>query len=140
MLLYTVGYQGRSLPEMTDLLASRGITLVVDVRERPYSKKRGFSKDELKEALAEKNIKYRSMPLLGAPPKLRQKVKEGGSYQEFFQLYREHLKQQQQALLELKQLVPQEVTCLLCYEKDPDFCHRTVIAQEISTPENTVPL
>jgi len=43
MELFTVGYEGRTLPQFVRLLRDQGITRVIDVRERPVSRRKGFS-------------------------------------------------------------------------------------------------
>lgn len=49
--IHTLGYQGISLQEYIDLLVSKGINIVIDVREHAWSYKRGFSKSPLSKAL-----------------------------------------------------------------------------------------
>ena len=67
MELFTVGYQGRTLPQFVKLLREQDITLLVDVRERPVSRKRGFSALPLSEALRKVGIGYESDRQLGNP-------------------------------------------------------------------------
>lgn len=43
MRLYTIGYEGRSLPQFIGLLKERGVQRLLDVRERPLSRRKGFS-------------------------------------------------------------------------------------------------
>ena len=56
MELYTVGYEGRTLPQFVRLLREHGITRLVDVRERPASRKPGFSALPLLDALRKVGI------------------------------------------------------------------------------------
>lgn len=43
MELLTVGYESRTLPQLIRLLKEHEVTHLVDVRERPISRKKGFS-------------------------------------------------------------------------------------------------
>ena len=49
--LFTVGYEGRALDEMIAELVRAGVERLVDVRELPLSRRRGFSKTALGESL-----------------------------------------------------------------------------------------
>jgi uncharacterized protein (DUF488 family) len=42
--LVTVGYEWRSLGELVDALRAAGVERLIDVRELPLSRRRGFSK------------------------------------------------------------------------------------------------
>ena len=63
--LYTIGYQGRSLEEFLAVLRREGIGCVVDVRRNALSRKPGFSKTALREALAGAGIDYLHLRRLG---------------------------------------------------------------------------
>ena len=49
--LFTVGYEGRALDELITELVDAGVERLIDVRELPLSRRRGFSKTPLSEAL-----------------------------------------------------------------------------------------
>ena len=53
MTLMTFGYEGLDIESFLAVLKKNGITLLVDVRELPLSRKKGFSKTALS-AAAEK--------------------------------------------------------------------------------------
>jgi len=132
LIVFTLGYEGKSILELLDLLKENEITLLVDVRENPFSRKKGFSGRELEYYLASCSIGYLHLKELGAPPAMRQKVRREGDYHQFFREYRRHLADQSHMLQEVAEKFSHEVICLLCYEKNPDYCHRTVVAQELS--------
>ena len=54
--LFTIGYEGRALDELIAELQAHRIDRVIDVRELPLSRRRGFSKTPLREALAAHDI------------------------------------------------------------------------------------
>lgn len=130
MKLYTVGYQDKDLPELLLLLEKHDIQTVVDVRENPFSRKRGFSKKELHEALSSRGISYLHRRELGAPRRLRERARGGEDYKDFIAEYKRHLQENQEALNEVLLRLKEATCCLLCLEANPELCHRKVIAEK----------
>lgn len=50
-MIYSIGYQKRTLQEIRDIMESKDIDLLVDVRSIPYSRKHEFNRNRLQEAL-----------------------------------------------------------------------------------------
>lgn len=125
---YTVGYEGRSCEELLNTLRHHSITKVVDVRERPISRRPGFSKRPLSAALKGIGTEYFPFPELGSPSTLRRTYREGGGFAAFEQGYRKHLESKSRELRELRALVAESPTALLCYERDWRACHRSVLS------------
>jgi uncharacterized protein (DUF488 family) len=69
--IYTIGYEGLGLEDFVVRLRRAGVRIVIDVRELPLSRKRGFSKGALAEALATARIRYSHMRSLGCPKPIR---------------------------------------------------------------------
>ena len=61
-LVVSIGYEGRDVHEFSDLLKKHGVSLLVDVRLNPISRKTGFSKNALAKALEGVGIGYRHEP------------------------------------------------------------------------------
>lgn len=57
--LYTIGYEGATLEDFLSTLRRTGITLLLDIREIPLSRRKGFSKPTLKQAVEVLTIEYR---------------------------------------------------------------------------------
>ena len=66
-VVISVGYQQRTLEELLELLQSYNVNVLVDVRLTPISRKRGFSKTALSNALSAVGIEYRHERELGNP-------------------------------------------------------------------------
>ncbi len=129
--LHTVGYEGRSPEEFVETLRGAGVTRLVDVRELPLSRKKGFSKTALREALEQAGIEYLHVKALGNPKPNRERYwagdVEGGA-----NTYRDHLiKNARQALDELLASLDEQPACLMCFERDHEVCHRDVIVDEL---------
>jgi uncharacterized protein (DUF488 family) len=130
--LFTIGYEGRDLEEFAERLKDFGIETLVDVRDIPVSRKKGFSKTPLSQYLQEVGIEYVHLKQLGTPKELREKVKEDGDYDYFYKEYSDYIRSQQDTVETLHEIVISSVnTCIMCYERDPYSCHRLVVAEEV---------
>ena len=113
-------------------LKQYGINVIVDVRKMPLSRKRGFSKTILKETLAQNNISYFHFNELGASKELRNELAESGNYKSFFRQYKKNLCDHTQQLDEIRYMIDKgKKVALLCFEQDPQKCHRSVVADAI---------
>ena len=130
-MLYTIGYEKKSVEEFVDCLKSYDIDTLVDVREIPISRKKGFSKTLLSEFLEKSGIEYIHIKELGSPRDLRHKLYTDGDYQYFFKEYSKYIKSNKKIVQELYQKLLKKISCLMCYEKQPEQCHRSIVAQEI---------
>ncbi len=130
--LFTIGYAGSSVDELIARLQAAGVKRVVDVRELPLSRRRGFSKSALAHALADVGIQYEHVRALGNPKPNRDRYK-GGDVAGGARIYRAHLHNGSAgALVDLAESVDGVTTCLLCVEPEHDTCHRAVIAGAIA--------
>ena len=132
MTLFTTGYQGHTPDTFVDMLEFSGVRRLIDVRERAFSRKKGFSKTALAQALAEKGIKYEHVPEVGSPARVRKEYISSGDLAEFTARYLEHLSRQPKALEDLASMVQAAPSCLMCLEADPSGCHRSLLARELS--------
>jgi uncharacterized protein (DUF488 family) len=130
--LFTIGYEGATPDDLIDRLRDAGVERVVDVRELPLSRRRGFSKSPLAEALTGAGIRYEHVRALGNPKPNRERWKAGDS-QGGAREFRRHLHNGSRAALnQLAESVPSEKTCLLCFEASHQDCHRALIAGAIA--------
>ncbi len=129
--LYTIGYEGKSIDGFINHLKQEGISTLVDVREIPISRKKGFSKTILSQHLKKNNIEYVHFKKLGSPKLLRKKVFVDNDYNYFFKEYSKYLKTQIDIIEELYQTILSETCCLMCFEKEAEYCHRKIVAEEI---------
>jgi uncharacterized protein (DUF488 family) len=132
--LFTIGYEHVTAGALLDELGRAKVELVVDVRAISASRRPGFSKRQLAAGLDERGIGYLHLRGLGTPKEGRLAARSGNSA-ELFRIYEAHLDtpRAREELDELAELVrsPRRV-CLLCYERDPDSCHRRRVAELMS--------
>lgn len=127
--IYTIGYEGASLGDFLDTLIDAKIDRVVDIRDVPASRRAGFSKNALREALAEQGIEYTHLKPLGDPKEGREAMRRG-DIRAFQEIFGAHIQSEpaQDALRIAAELANEESIVLLCFERDPKHCHRTVVA------------
>lgn len=130
--VWTIGYEGRTLDQLVADLRAAGVEQVVDVRELPLSRKRGFSKSGLSAALRAAGIDYVGERRVGAPREARHKLRDGGRWEPFANAYLAHLDEQGEAVGEVERLAHERPTALLCYERDGMACHRGLLASRLA--------
>lgn len=131
-----VGYEGQDIQDFVADLTRRGVRRLVDVRLTPISRKRGFSKTALRDALVEAGIEYDHRRELGNPKVNRAGF--GGSELELAEAKARYIavletEQAQQSLDELGRLAASEAIAVLCFEADQRRCHRDVVLDEIAS-------
>ncbi len=131
--VFTIGYEGIKIDEFIKKLKEHKIEQLADVREIPLSRKNGFSKSVLKEAINKENIVYKHFSELGSPKELRHKLWTEGNYPEFFKEYTNWLSkpEAQEYLTDLEGLSHVRRTAIMCFEKDVEKCHRSIIKKRL---------
>lgn len=132
MKLYTIGYEGLSVDAFFKALLANRVKTLIDIREAPISRKPGFSKSALSVAAQEYGLAYIHIQALGAPTEVRRGYREDQDWARFVRRYKRHLATQDEAILELAKKVRRKSSCLLCFEADPNRCHRSLVTQRLS--------
>jgi hypothetical protein len=113
-------------------LCDAGIERLIDVRDLPISRRRGYAKTALSEALADAGVEYVHAKALGNPKPFRDLYK-AGRVEEGRARYREHLLGEHlQDLRELVVVLREKRCALMCVEHDPAICHRSVIIEALA--------
>ena len=137
--LVTIGYQGLTADALVRALKAAGVTRLLDVRELPLSRRKGFSKRALAARLASSGIDYQHVRALGTPRGIRHRLRAHGDWRGFFSEYREYLATQRAVLDGLAGTLT-GTTALLCYERSPTECHRSVVAEALARRLRTFPV
>ena len=132
MTIFTIGYEGLSIEAFLTLLKDNSIDTVVDVREFPLSRKPRFSKKSLTNHLEQCGISYSHMVKLGCPKPVRDTYRIDADWARYTKGFLKHLQAQTAAIKELSALAATSNCALLCYEADYNFCHRSMVANEVS--------
>ena len=113
-------------------LKRAGVSRVVDVRALPLSRRPGFSKSSLRAALSEVGIDYVHLRALGTPPAGREAARKGRTAElERIYVGQLALPEAMVAAEQLRELVAERPSALLCYEREPAGCHRNLIIRDV---------
>ena len=127
--LYTLGYQGVDVPTYVQKLKAAGIGVVADVRETPWSHKRGFCKNILSIELSRAGIEYVHVKSAGNPKENRRTARDMA---ECLKRYSHYLRDNPAGIADLIQVVltaasRNQAVRLTCFEKDANDCHRSIL-------------
>ena len=128
MRIFTIGYESTTVAEFIGALQSAGVKRVIDVRAVPTSRRPGFSKTPLRNALAEEGIDYVHLRALGTPADGRAAAR-AGRHDDLERIYAGQL-ELPEAIAQGAQMVDlakEQPSALLCYEREPSGCHRTLL-------------
>lgn len=131
--VYTAGYEGRSVDSFLNLLVQSGITRLVDVRMNPIARRYGFHRSTLDRLCGNLGIDYRHIPSLGIRSEKRQSLETSEDYAELFDDYEKTtLSSESDSIESVRMLISERPSVLVCMEADPECCHRTRLAKEVS--------
>jgi len=139
--LFTIGYEGATQAEVIAALRAAGVERLIDVRAVPLSRKPGFSKNVLAAGLREAGIDYVHLKALGTPPEGREAARKG-NHARLAEVYAGQL-EQPDAIAQaarMRELAAEKPSALLCFERDPGMCHRTLLAEAEAGEMETVAL
>lgn len=130
MKVFTIGYEGATQAELVAVLEEAGVKLLADVRAVPLSRRPGFSKNILAAGLREAGIDYIGLKALGTPPEGREAARKG-DHARLAEVYTGQLKLPEalSQMAQLRCLVSEQPTALLCFEREPSGCHRTLLIE-----------
>lgn len=139
--IFTIGYEKTTQPELIAALQAAGVQRLIDVRAVPLSRKPGFSKNILKAGLAEAGIDYVHLKALGTPPEGREAARKGrrGDLERIYagQL---DLPEAIVATAQMLELAAEKPSALLCFERDPAACHRSLLIAAVANDAEVIDL
>lgn len=141
MKIFTIGYEGTTVPEFVAALKAAGVERVLDVRALPLSRRPGFSKSPLRAALGEAGIDYVHLKALGTPPDGRAAAR-AGRHAELERIYAGQL-ELPEAIAQSAQMIAlagEAPSALLCMEREPAHCHRTLLLGAVAPDAEVVHL
>lgn len=141
MKVLTIGYEGATMADFLAALTAAGVERVIDVRALPLSRRPGFSKSTLAASLAEVGIEYVHLKALGTPKEGRDAAKKG-DVATLERVYEGQLQlpEAQAQAARMRALAAERPSALLCYERDPCHCHRTLLLNAVGEGAEVVDL
>ncbi len=128
-MFFTLGYEGLSLDTFIDILHANKIECLVDVRQNPFSRKAGFSKSSLATRIESEQIQYRHIAALGCPRAVRDQYKADNDWSRYTRDFSSYIESQDEVLQTLLQ--EEQRSCLMCFEANGLFCHRSLITKRL---------
>jgi uncharacterized protein (DUF488 family) len=141
MRIFTIGYEGTTMPEFIAALQAAGVRRVIDVRALPLSRRPGFSKTPLRGALDEAGIEYVHLKALGTPAEGRNAAR-AGRHAELERIYAGQLELPEAIAqsAQMLELAAEKPSALLCFEREPRHCHRTLLLGAVAPDVEIVDL
>ena len=138
MRIFTIGYEATTMGDFIGALQAAGVERVIDVRALPLSRRPGFSKTPLRGALGEAGIEYVHLRALGTPASGREAARKG-RHAELERIYAGQLELPEAIAqgAQMRDLAAEKPSALLCYEREPSGCHRSLLLQSVA-PDATV--
>lgn len=134
--LYTIGHGDRPIDDLMGMLEHAGIKTLVDVRSRPHSHRHShFSDDSLRTATAGSGIQYHwAGRQLGGLRKPGPQSPHTALTDDGLRAYADYMATDtfEIAVLQLIRLGSRAPLCILCAERLPQFCHRSLIADYLT--------
>jgi uncharacterized protein (DUF488 family) len=139
--VFTIGYEGTTVPEFIAALQAAEIERVIDVRALPLSRRPGFSKSSLRAALGEAGIEYVHLKALGTPAEGRNAAR-AGRHADMERIYAGQLElpEAMAQSAEMLELAREKPSALLCMEREPAHCHRTLLLHAVAPDAEVVHL
>jgi uncharacterized protein (DUF488 family) len=128
MKIFTIGYEATTMGEFIAALHKAGVERVIDVRAVPLSRRPGFSKNVLAASLKEAGIDYVLLKNLGTPKPGRDAAKKG-DVATLERVYETQLglPEAQAEAAQMRALAAEKPSALVCFERNPEHCHRTLL-------------
>src|SRR3954454_20705711 len=141
MRIFTIGYEGATVGEFVAALQNAAVKRVIDVRALPLSRRPGFSKTPLRAALQEAGIDYVHLKALGTPADGRTAAR-AGRHADMARIYAGQLELPEAMVqaAQMLELARERPSALLCMEREPAHCHRTLLLNAIASDAEVVHL
>jgi len=133
MRIYTIGYEGTTMEEFLAALKGAGVERLIDVRALPLSRRPGFSKTPLRGALEAAGIEYVHLKALGTPAEGRSAAR-AGRHDDLERIYAAQLELPEAIVqgAQMLELAAEKPSALLCFERDHEHCHRSLLLTEVA--------
>ena len=141
MRIFTIGYEGATMDEFLAALKNADVERVIDVRALPLSRRPGFSKTPLRLALKEAGIEYVHLKALGTPAEGRTAARSG-RHEDMKRVYAGQLELPEAIAqgAQMLDLAAEKPSALLCMEREPAHCHRTLLLRAVAPAADIVDL
>ncbi len=136
VVIYTIGHSDRRTADLLALLHEAGVRSLVDVRAQPFSRRNPhFDAQALRGALEQAGLVYHwAGRALGGRRAPRPDSPHTALAADGLRGFADHMETEpfRRAIAQLLQLAARTPCALLCAERDPAHCHRSLIADYLT--------
>jgi uncharacterized protein (DUF488 family) len=136
--IWTIGHSTRTREEFVEMLQHYGITLLVDIRSFPGSRRYPhFNKEALEVSIPNNNIKYIHLLKLGGRKKVKPDSGNTAWKHPAFRGYADYMETEEfkEGIAELEGLAGNERTVIMCSEAVWWSCHRSMVSDYLKVRE-----
>jgi uncharacterized protein (DUF488 family) len=130
--VYSIGHGDRSVEDLIEVLAEQGIRTLVDIRADPHSRRHPqFNDEALRAALEAAGIIYHwAGRQLGGRREPRADSRHVGLKDDGLRGFADYMETPEFArgVAQLRNLAARAPTAMLCAEREPAQCHRSLVA------------
>lgn len=130
--LYSIGHGDRSIEDLIATLAGHGIRTLVDIRADPHSRRHPqFNDDALRAAVESAGLVYHwAGRQLGGRRETRADSRHVGLKDDGMRGFADYMEtpEFERGVAQLRNLAARGPTAMLCAERDPAQCHRSLVA------------
>jgi uncharacterized protein (DUF488 family) len=130
--IMTIGYEGLTIDAFMKRLIDEKVQDLVDIRNNPWSMKYGYTRGTLENICNKLEIEYHNIQSLGIPSSKRKQVRTQTDLDVLFKEFRGLLTEQTVELKKLIDLGKKRRIALMCFERDPLLCHRSIVAEALT--------
>lgn len=134
--LYTIGHSNRSSDELVTILRDAGVMTLVDIRQQPQSARHPqFGQENLRAALDSLGIEYHwAGRQLGGRRPSRAESPHTALRSEGLRGFADYMDGEafQKGVIQLLSPANRSATAILCAEREPLDCHRSLIADYLT--------
>ena len=128
--IWTIGYEKRTPDELIEALREAGVEQLIDIRQLPLSRRKGFSKTPLAKLLGDAGIGYLHLRNAGNPFR--------NFDDDILALYAGHLERSPEVIDEVIAAISTKRSALMCLERDHTACHRSILAAALARRGATI--
>lgn len=134
MILYTIGFVGRSAEAFFDALQASGVGRVVDIRANPRGQLSGYAKQrDFPYFLAElaDGCKYTYVPGLAPSREILSDYRADADWPRYVARFEALMDERSIPDVLDRETFESRTACLLCSEATPERCHRRLVAERL---------
>jgi uncharacterized protein (DUF488 family) len=139
--IWTIGHSTHSLEEFIEMLHSFQITMLVDIRNYPGSRRYPhFNKEALEVSLPANGIEYLHLKELGGRRKPVPNSINTAWRNDAFRGYADYMQTEEfkKAITKLESIAQKQFTCYMCSEAVWWSCHRSLVSDYLKWKDWTV--